>query len=74
MGWMCFGFVHHSRTLYSRAVPNPHLTIRNFCIAVAQGAEQLRAGKAASEAGADEEEIRHMEAQLLGARDEVRLG
>jgi hypothetical protein len=34
-------------------VPNPNLTIRNFCIAVAQGAEQLRAGKAEAEAAAD---------------------
>jgi hypothetical protein len=34
MGWRCFGFVYHSRTLFCRAVPNPNLTIRNFCIAV----------------------------------------
>jgi hypothetical protein len=26
--------VHHSRTLFCRAVPNPNLTIRNFFIAV----------------------------------------
>jgi hypothetical protein len=30
-----FGFVHHSRTRFCRAVPNPNLTIRNFLIAVA---------------------------------------
>ena len=29
-----FGFVHHSRTSSCRAVPNPNLTIRHFCIAV----------------------------------------
>jgi hypothetical protein len=34
MGWGGFGFVHHSRTLFCRAVPSPNLTIRNFCIAV----------------------------------------
>jgi hypothetical protein len=28
------GFVHHSRAILSRAVPNPTITIRNFCIAV----------------------------------------
>jgi hypothetical protein len=30
MGWRGFGFVHHSRTLFCRAVPNPNLTIRDF--------------------------------------------
>jgi hypothetical protein len=30
MGWRGFGFVHHSRTVFCRAVPNPNLTIRNF--------------------------------------------
>jgi hypothetical protein len=34
MRWRGFGFVHHSRTLFCRAVPNPILTIRNFSIAV----------------------------------------
>jgi hypothetical protein len=34
MGWRGFGFVHHSKTILCRAVPNPNLTIRNFCIAV----------------------------------------
>jgi hypothetical protein len=33
MGWRGFGFVHHSRTLFCRAVPNPNPTIRHFCIA-----------------------------------------
>jgi hypothetical protein len=33
MGWRGFGFVHHSRTIFCRAAPNPNLTIRNFCIA-----------------------------------------
>ena len=28
------GFVHRSRTVFCRAVPNLRLTIRNFCIAV----------------------------------------
>jgi hypothetical protein len=28
------GFVHHSRTIFCRAVPNLSITIRNFCIAV----------------------------------------
>ena len=32
-----FGFVHHSRTICCRAVPNPHLTIRDFFTAVAPG-------------------------------------
>jgi hypothetical protein len=35
------GFVHHSRTLFCRAVPNRNLTIRIFCIAAA--AAQVRA-------------------------------
>jgi hypothetical protein len=34
MGWRGFGFVYHSRTLFCRVVPNPNITIRNFCIAV----------------------------------------
>jgi hypothetical protein len=34
MGSRGFGFVHHSRTLFCRAVPNPNITIRDFCIAV----------------------------------------
>jgi hypothetical protein len=33
MSWRGFGFVHHSRTLFCRAVPSPNLTIRNFFIA-----------------------------------------
>jgi hypothetical protein len=28
------GFVHRSRTILCRAVPNPNVTIRNFCIAL----------------------------------------
>ena len=36
MRWRGFGFVHRSRTLFCRAVPNPNLTIRNFFIAVKQ--------------------------------------
>jgi hypothetical protein len=35
------GFVHHSRNLFCRAVPNPNLTIRNFSIAVLQAEVQL---------------------------------
>jgi hypothetical protein len=34
MGWRGFGFVHRSRTLFCRAVPNLSITIRNFFIAV----------------------------------------
>ena len=34
MGWRGFGFVHHSRAIFCRAVPNPNITIRNFFIAV----------------------------------------
>jgi hypothetical protein len=34
MAWRGFGFVHRSRTLFCRAVPNPNITIRNFCISV----------------------------------------
>jgi hypothetical protein len=29
-----FGFVHHSIAILYHEVPNPHLTIRNFLIAV----------------------------------------
>jgi hypothetical protein len=29
-----FGFVHHSIAILYHQVPNPNLTIRNFCIAV----------------------------------------
>ena len=29
-----FGFVHHSVAILYHEVPNPNLTIRNFCIAV----------------------------------------
>jgi hypothetical protein len=36
MGWRDFGFFHHSRTIFCRAVPNLSLTIRNFFIAVPQ--------------------------------------
>jgi hypothetical protein len=36
MSWRGFGFVHHSRTLFCRGVPNPNVTIRNFLIAVRQ--------------------------------------
>ena len=34
MGWRGFGFVHRSRTIFCRAVPNLSITIRNFFIAV----------------------------------------
>jgi hypothetical protein len=34
MGWRGYGFVHHSRTSFCRAVPNLSITIRNFFIAV----------------------------------------
>ena len=34
MGWRGFGFVHHSRTVFCRTVPNLSITIRNFFIAV----------------------------------------
>jgi hypothetical protein len=37
MGWRGFGFVHHSRAVFCRAVPNPNLTIRNVFIAVQGG-------------------------------------
>jgi hypothetical protein len=43
MGWRGFGFVHHSRTVFCRAVPNPNLTIRHFFIGVG--------GRAGTEAG-----------------------
>jgi hypothetical protein len=32
-----FGFAHHSRTIFCRAVPNPSDTIRHFCIGVGRG-------------------------------------
>jgi hypothetical protein len=32
-----FGFVHRSRAIFCRAVPNPKVTIRNFFIAVHLG-------------------------------------
>jgi hypothetical protein len=34
MDWRGFGSVHHSRTTFCRAVPNPNLTIRNFFFSV----------------------------------------
>jgi hypothetical protein len=34
MGWRGFGFVHYSRTVFCRKVPNPNITIRDFFIAV----------------------------------------
>jgi hypothetical protein len=37
-----FGFVHHSRAISCRAVPNPHPTIRTFCTAVQQRRLALR--------------------------------
>jgi hypothetical protein len=37
MGWRGFGFVHRSRTIFCRAVPNLSITIRNFFIAVCHG-------------------------------------
>jgi hypothetical protein len=42
-----FRCVHHSRTIFCRAVSNPNITIRNFFIAVrgrGGGDEQLDAG------------------------------
>jgi hypothetical protein len=36
MGWRGFGFVHRSRTVFCRAVPNLSITIRNCFIAVPQ--------------------------------------
>jgi hypothetical protein len=43
MDWRCFGFVHHSRTVC--AVPNPIITIRNFCIAVRRRLYRLAGGQ-----------------------------
>ena len=40
MGWRGFGFFHHSRTVFCRAVPNANLTIRNFFVAVPQAAAE----------------------------------
>jgi hypothetical protein len=37
MCWKGFGFVHHSRTRFCRAVPNPNLTVRDFFFAVSRG-------------------------------------
>jgi hypothetical protein len=37
MGWRGFRFVHHSSTLFCRAVPNPNLTIRHFFITACGG-------------------------------------
>jgi hypothetical protein len=37
-----FGFVHHSIAIFYHEVPNPHLTIRNFFIAVRGGRERTR--------------------------------
>ena len=44
MDWRGFGIVHRSRTLFCRAVPNPSLTIRNFCIAVPHAGSVQRCG------------------------------
>jgi hypothetical protein len=43
-GWRGFGFVHRSRTLFCRDVPNPYLTIRNFFIAERRGGAAVAAG------------------------------
>ena len=37
-----FGFVYHSIAILYHQVPNPYLTIRNFCIAVLQTNQLLR--------------------------------
>ena len=48
MRWRGFGFGHHSRTIFCRAVPNPNLAIRNFFIAVGgAAAEKAAEAKAA---------------------------
>jgi hypothetical protein len=41
MGWRGFGFVHRSRTIFCRAVPNLSITIRNFFVAVCTSAASL---------------------------------
>ena len=38
-----FGFVHHSIAILYHPVPNPSLTIRDFCVAVLQVSEAGRA-------------------------------
>jgi hypothetical protein len=50
MDWRGFGFVHHSRTIFCRAVPNLSITIRHFFIAVSH--THLAAGKGWEEAAA----------------------
>jgi hypothetical protein len=37
-----FGFVHHSIAILYRAVPNPNITVRNFCIAAHLDGERGR--------------------------------
>jgi hypothetical protein len=37
-----FGFVHHSIAILYHEVPNPNITIRNFCIAVSRSAGARR--------------------------------
>jgi hypothetical protein len=69
MGWRGFGFVHHSRTLFCRAVPNPNITIRIFCIAVSQ--RDAKEGRHAL--GDASDALRRAEDAAAGARkEEVR--
>ena len=46
-----FGFVHHSRAFLYPQVPNPNLTIRNFCIVCMTGVSEGGAGPAPAAAG-----------------------
>ena len=48
MGWRGFGFVHHSRTIFCRAAPNPNITFATF--ASPYLAQALQAAAAAAEA------------------------
>ena len=68
-----FGFVHHSRTVFCRAVPNPNTTIRNFFVAVPRpratravvGGEQVREGPQQQRAhGGRQGRVEHERAQL----------
>jgi hypothetical protein len=73
MGWRGFGFVHRSRTVFCRAVPNPNLTIRNCCIAV-QRAERTGRGNSLVERAAQverqqEQQFAHRANKLLQQLD-----
>jgi hypothetical protein len=58
-----FGFVYHSIAILYHEVPNPNLTVRNFCIAVGESVERVRAL---------EEQLREASRRLSDANAELQ--